>query len=77
MSEPTKVDELVKEMQADYLTKLLLRAAKPETSRERQRQILWKALRMLDVDTTSTWWTLKMNLKMWIHEKICGTKWCE
>lgn len=61
----------------EQINKLLIKATAPGILRERQRQICWKALRMLDSDVTSVWWVLKMNVKQWIHEKIFGTKWCD
>jgi len=61
----------------EYISKLLMKAAEPGILRERQRQIVWKVLRELGCDSTSAWWVFKMNLKMWIHEKLFGSKGCD
>jgi len=64
-------------MTDEQIIKLLQKATAPDITRERRRQICWKVLRELGCDGTSTWWTLKMNIKRWIHEKITGNRWCD
>lgn len=61
----------------EYLDRLIAKAAQPGTTRERRRMLLWKAISLIEPDTATIVWRIKINFKMWVHEKLFGTDWCE